>query len=216
MSKLKEMKGTPVQKNDSGLLYTVLGVGIVIVAIAAFYLMLFSPKPPLDMSALEAGGEHKGNELAKVRIVEFSDFQCPSCGYAYGVMKQIYSQYADSIYFTYRHFPLSNIHPFAQKAAEASQCAGEQGKFWEYHDKLFENQDNLKVDDLKAYATGLGLDSSQFNACLESSKYAGKVASDYSLGLSYGVDSTPTFFINGQKYSNLSVDEFRQVIESKK
>lgn len=216
MSKLKEMKKSVEAKPSFGWLYTLLGAAIILGGIAFLYLALFNSSQPVDLAKLEAAGHSKGNPDAKVRIVEFSDFQCPACGIAYPTVKKIFEEFSSEIYFTYRHFPLRTQHPFAQKAAEASECAAEQGKFWEMHDALFENQQNLKVDDLKSYASGMGLDSEKFNACLASGKLASKVSADFSAGTALGVNSTPTFFINGQKYSNLSYDEFKAIIASKK
>jgi len=111
--------------------------------------------------------------------------------------------------------PLSNIHPFAQKAGEASECAADQGKFWEMHDIMFEKQDRLAIPDLKGYALEISLDVTEFGQCLDSSKYALKVASDFSYGSSIGVNSTPTFFVNGEKFNNLTYEEWKQVLDSK-
>lgn len=138
-----------------------------------------------------------GPKAAKVVIVEFSDFQCPSCGQAYPVVKKIISDYGDRIRFVYRDFPLVDVHPQALQAALAADCALEQGKFWEMHDKLFENQENLTEADLKRYAVQLGLNSVQFGSCLGTNKYLTEVQDDYNAGITAGVEATPTFFING-------------------
>lgn len=142
----------------------------------------------------------EGDKNAPVTIVEFSDFQCPYCGRFYSqTYTQIREQYIKTgkvkVYF--RNFPLS-FHENAQKAAEAVECAGEQGKFWEMHDKLFENQDKLDVASLKQYAKDLKLDTTKFNTCLDSGKMASKVQKDFSDGSSFGVSGTPSFFINGK------------------
>lgn len=198
------------------MLYTILAVLVVVAGIAVVALFLLNPRPSIDLAKLEAGGHTHGNENAKVSIVEFSDFQCPACGAAYPAVEQAFSQYSDKVKFTYRHFPLSSLHPYAQKAAEASECASEQGKFWEMYDKLFQNQQNLKIGDLKQYAASIGLDSAQFNSCLDAGKYASKVASDYSFALSIGLNSTPTFFINGEKYASaMSFDQLKALIDAK-
>ena len=142
-----------------------------------------------------------GNRNSPVRIVEFSDFQCPFCKQSFFVVREILDKYKDDIFFTYRDFPVTQIHPESLKAAEAAQCANEQGKFWSMHDKIFINQENITITDLKIYALEIGLDSSMFNNCLDSGKYNQEVIQDYSDGLRLGVVGTPTFFINGYRIS---------------
>ena len=155
----------------------------------------------------------KGDENAPVTIVEFSDFQCPFCGKVEPTVKQILDIYKGKVKLVYRDFPL-NSHEFAQKAAEASECADEQDKFWEYHDKLFENQDALTIEDLKKYASGLELDTVKFNDCLDSGKYESEVQKDFEDGQKYGVSGTPAFFINGKLISgNQPFSVFQQIIE---
>lgn len=146
----------------------------------------------------------KGNANAKVTIVEFSDFECPFCGKFYEeTYPLILKNYVDTgkVKIVFRDFPLTSIHPNAQKAAEATECAAEQGKFWEMHDKLFENQDSLSVDDLKKYAADLKLNTATFNSCLDSGKMTAEVEKDAQEGMSYGVTGTPAFFINGRLVS---------------
>jgi len=141
----------------------------------------------------------KGSKDAPVTIIEFSDFQCPYCGRFYQqTLPLIEENYIKTgkVKIVYRDFPLS-FHQYAQKAAEAAECAHEQGKFWEYHDKLFENQNALDVASLKQYASELGLDAQKFNDCLDSGKKASEVQKDFNDGSMYGVSGTPTFFING-------------------
>lgn len=157
-----------------------------------------------------------GSEDAAITIIEFSDFQCPFCARFFEqTLPQIEEKYIKTgkVKLVYRDFPLS-FHQYAQKAAEAAECADEQGKFWQYHDKLFENQNTLDIGNLKRYAQDLGLDSTKFNDCLDSGMMAFEVQKDFNDGSSYGVSGTPTFFINGimlvgaQPYS-----VFEQVIE---
>jgi len=161
----------------------------------------------------------KGSKNAPITIVEFSDFQCPFCARFYAqTLPSIEENYIKTgkVKFIYRDFPL-NFHQYAQKAAEAAECADEQGKFWEYHDILFQKQSEWSsagVEKLKEYAQNLGLDTAKFNECLDSGKYSSEVQKDYSDGSNYGVTGTPTFFINGievvgaQPYS-----VFEQIIE---
>ncbi len=139
----------------------------------------------------------------KVELVEFSDFQCPFCQRFYNdAYKQIKAKYIDTnkVKFTYRHYPLS-FHQNAQKSAEASECANDQGKFFEYHDVLFENSDadgtGLNTADLKKYAVNLGLDAAKFNACLDNGTKEEIVKKDFAEGQRLGVNGTPTIYVNG-------------------
>ena len=158
----------------------------------------------------------EGDPNAPVTIIEFSDFQCPYCGKFYKeTLPQITETYIETgkVKLVFRDFPL-NFHQYAQKASEAAECADEQGKFWEYHNILFENQDALTIDDLKQYASDLNLDTEQFNECLDSGKYEEEVKSDMEDGSSYGVSGTPAFFINGQLLSGAQpFSAFQSVIE---
>jgi protein-disulfide isomerase len=144
-----------------------------------------------------------GNKNAKVRIVEFGDFQCPYCREAFPTVREIISKYQDRIHFIYRDFPVADQHPVAAKAAEAGQCANEQGKFWEFHDKIFINQGELSLDNLSVFASAAGLESEKFNQCLRSGKYASEVLQDLLDGKKLGVKGTPTFFINGYRVSGV-------------
>ena len=157
----------------------------------------------------------RGDFNAPITLVEFSDFECPFCERHYPTLNKILSDYKGKVRLVYKHFPLG-FHPNAQKAAEASECADEQGKFWEYHDKIFENQSSgLSLDKFKQWAKDLGLDTQRFNACLDSGKYAQKVQADYQEGLQKGVNGTPATFINGQLVSGaLPYDSFKQIIDS--
>lgn len=156
-----------------------------------------------------------GPDDALLTMVHFSDYQCPfSKSYFDETEPLILANYGDLVRYVFRDFPLATIHPQAQKAAEAAQCAFDQGKFWEYHDVLFQNQKALEVVDLKAYAAALGLDESAFNSCLDSGKYAQEVDKDIEDGKSYGVLGSPTFFINGRKVVGaLPYSTFQIVIE---
>lgn len=156
-----------------------------------------------------------GSEDAPVTIIQFSDFQCPFSRRYFSETEQlILSAYGDQVRYVFRDFPLTSIHPQAEKAAEAAQCAFDQGKFWEYHGMLFQNQGALDADSLKSYAATLGLDQTAFNLCIDSGKYAEEVAKDIADGRSYGVLGSPTFFINGRKVVGaLPYDTFQMVIE---
>jgi protein-disulfide isomerase len=142
----------------------------------------------------------RGPQTAPVTIVEFADFQCPFCGRTAETIKQLEQTYAGQIRVVFRDFPL-DFHQNAAKAAEAASCAQDQGKFWQMHDKLFANQTNLKVADLKKYAAEIGLDPDQFSQCLDAAKYSKKWQADRDEGISYGISGTPTFFVNGRMLS---------------
>jgi|SaaInlStandDraft_4_1057021.scaffolds.fasta_scaffold16076_2 protein-disulfide isomerase len=145
----------------------------------------------------------KGDANAPVTIVEFSDYECPFCGkYVQETYPSIVNEYINTgkVKYVFRDFPLS-FHQNAQKASEAAECAGEQGKYWEMHDYLFANQDYLAVENLKGYAKDLGLDTAEFNDCLDSGKFADEVEADLLDGQAYGVSGTPAFFINGKLIS---------------
>ncbi len=158
----------------------------------------------------------KGSENALVTIIEFSEYQCPFCKRFFEqTLPQIEENYIETgkVRYVFRDFPLS-FHQYAQKAAEASECADEQGKFWEYHDKLFENQDALDINSLKQYAKDLGLDTAKFSSCLDSGKMASEVEKDFTDGSEYGVGGTPGFFINGIKVVGAQpYSVFEEIIE---
>lgn len=144
-----------------------------------------------------------GDENAEVTVVEFSDFQCPFCQRAYvgavADLKNSNDFKSGEVNFVYKHFPLNSIHPQAQKAAEAAECANRQGKFWEYHDTLFANQGALDVNSLKTYASQIGLDAGKFNKCLDGNEAKGKVSSDLQEAASAGGRGTPYFVIINNK-----------------
>ena len=155
--------------------------------------------PPRATVPVAATDPVLGNNSAPVTIVEFSDFQCPFCLRASPTLKQLRDTYGDKVRVVWKDYPLTQIHPQAFKAAEAGHCAGDQGKFWEYHDKLFANQQALQLDSLKTYAKDLSIDSAKFDACLDSGKYAERVRDGVSVGAQLGVNSTPTLFVNGRR-----------------
>ncbi len=150
-------------------------------------------------SKIEVGSAPaKGPANAPVQIVEFSDFQCPYCSRVVEPLHKVAANYKDKVRVQYRQFPLNSIHPQAQKAAEASLCANEQGKFWEMHDAMFADQAGLAVDKLKEKAAAVGLKADEFASCLDSGKMAAVVSTDLKAGEAAGVGSTPSIFINGR------------------
>jgi len=142
----------------------------------------------------------QGDADAPVTLVEYGDYQCPYCGAAYGVIKSVQQQLGKKLRFVFRNFPLNQAHPMAQLAAEAAEAAGAQGKFWEMHDALFENQKRLGPQLVKTLAAQLQLDAAQFEADLEERKFQSRVKHDFMGGVRSGVNGTPGFFINGERY----------------
>ena len=155
-----------------------------------------------------------GDPKAPITLIEFSDFQCPYCRQVSPTLKKLRAAYGDKLRIVWKHFPLTQIHPQAFKAGEAGQCAQDQGKFWEYHDQLFGNQQALQLDDLRRYAAASGLDVERFNACVDGSKHAEMVKTTLSEGLQLGVNSTPTVFVNGRRVAGAQpYDVFTAVID---
>lgn len=175
------------------------------------------PSQPSKVDVSTDDDPSKGSENAPVTIIEFSDFECPFCGRFFTqTLPQIEENYINDgkVRLVYRDFPLG-FHPQAQKAAEAAECADEQGKFWEMHDKLFEDGVSGGVGSFKQYAEDLGLDTAKFNDCLDSGAMASEVQNDMQDGQSAGVSGTPTFFINGQKVVGAQpFSAFENIIDS--
>ncbi|MBI2145042.1 DsbA family protein [Candidatus Woesearchaeota archaeon] len=176
----------------------VLAALVVLLLVFGFYKAV---SPSSKYLVLTDDGDHVlGVENATVTIVEYSDFQCPFCKRFYDETESsIMRQYVDAgkAKFVYRHFPIPS-HQYAMAAAEASECAADQGKFWEYHNELFEHQNALHKSALKGYASDVGLDREKFDACLDSGVMGVRVRSDAAAGTAAGVGSTPMFFINGK------------------
>lgn len=154
----------------------------------------------------------KGNLSAKVTLVEFSDFECPACATFDPYIKQVANEFKDDLKIAYRHFPLPQ-HTKARLAAQASMAAAEQGKFWEYGEKLFENQSNLDESDLIGYAQGFGLDLEKFKADMTSQKIKDYISQDLNVGSRYSVSSTPTFYLNGKKLTLTSFADLRNKVD---
>jgi protein-disulfide isomerase len=132
--------------------------------------------------------------------VEYGDYECPYCGAAYPLIKEIQAQLGEQLRFVFRNFPITSSHAHAEQAAEAAEAASAQRRFWEMHDTLFENQRQLRLEHLRAYARALGLDLEQFDYALADNVYTQRVRDDFMSGVRSGVNGTPTFFINGERY----------------
>jgi protein-disulfide isomerase len=154
----------------------------------------------LAMPVSPARDHTRGPRDAAVTLLEYGDYECPHCGRAHFIVEEIMAQDGDALRFAFRNFPLAQIHPHAQKAAEAAEAAGAQGRFWPMHAALFENQDALDEEDLVGYAQALELDLEKFQTELLRGNYAGRVREDFLTGVRSGVNGTPTFFINGRRH----------------
>jgi protein-disulfide isomerase len=160
-----------------------------------------------------AGRPAQGPPNAPIEIVEFSDFQCPFCLAAHPTVTRVLATYGNRIHFVYRNYPLPN-HPNARPAAEAAACANAQGKFWPYHDKLFDNQSRLTDADLKQHAASVGLDRAAFNACFDARTFRNDIDDDIAAGAAVGVSGTPSFFINGRQVDGSQpYENFKRVID---
>jgi protein-disulfide isomerase len=159
-------------------------------------------------------GRLRGDPNAIVTIVEFADYQCPFCKQSETTLNNLLKKYPGQVRVAFRDFPLSSIHPYAEEAAEASRCAGKQGKYWEFHDAMFADQAKLDQAQLKATAQTLGLDENAFQSCLQSGEYKTQVLRDQQDGIKAGISSTPGFFINGIPLTGAQADDaFQKIID---
>lgn len=153
---------------------------------------------------------------APIKLVEYGDYECPYCGQAYPVVKAIQKRLGKRLCFAFRNFPLANSHPHAEHAAGAAEAAGEQGRFWEMHDLLYENQDALEDEDLARYASDLGLDARRLIGEVESEAHAARISEDFRSGARNGVNGTPSFFINGVRYDGMTgIEELLSALTGK-
>lgn len=177
---------------------------------ANFRIMLAEPEPPVQSISAD-DDPSRGDQNAPVTVVEFTDFQCSACGAMYPVLEEVLQTYGKSVHFVVRDFPLA-MHPNARKAAEAAAAANAQGKFFEYVALLFKNQNALEVPSLKKYASELGLDRKRFDMELDNGVYAAEVQHDIDDGETYGIESTPTIYINGVMLREFSAEGMRAAI----
>jgi len=195
------------------------GLLIIAAIVVVGALILFSgnkQKPATNDSLVGNNSQILGAKDAKVTIVEFSDFQCPACGAAYPIVKQVLASYTkDQVRLVFRNFPLTSVHQYALGAAMAAEAAGEQGKYWEYYSLLYENQQSLDRDSLISYAVRLNLDINKFKKDMDSNSNKDIVMSDVSDGEKLGIAATPTFFIDGTKHEGvLTFDQFKSIIDA--
>lgn len=151
----------------------------------------------------ESAKKPKGNPAAAVTVTEYADLQCPACKSAHTLINApLIEQYGSRVRFEFKHFPLTSIHPYAMEAAMASECAADQGKFWEFVDATYENQEQLTSGALRDWAKALALDEALFDRCLRSGIKRDAVTADQKGGEALGVNSTPSYFVNGQKVAS--------------
>jgi protein-disulfide isomerase len=164
--------------------------------------------------AVNADDHIQGNPAAECSLVEYGDYECPHCGAAYPIVKKLQKHFGKRLSLVFRNFPLSQIHSWAEPAAETAEFAGAHGKFWEMHDLLFENQQSLG-DALFLNLTGdLGLSNSELQTATANQTYRARVRSDFSGGVRSGVNGTPTFFINGRRHNGpFDFDSLREAVE---
>jgi protein-disulfide isomerase len=157
-----------------------------------------------------------GDDDAPITLVEYGDYECPHCGAAHPIVKALIRNYGNQLRYVFRHFPLTQIHPHAEAAAETAEFAGAHRRFWQMHDLIFENQQRLGIPMLLEAAEYLGLSAAQLRRALETGEFAGKVRSDFTSGVRSGVNGTPTFFVNGQRHEgSYAFEDLAEAIESR-
>ena len=156
--------------------------------------------PTLSMPVSESRDHISGPQSAPVTLVEYGDYECSYCGEAYGILKELRARVGEQARLVFRNFPLTQVHPHAQRAAEAAEAAAAQGQFWPMHDMLYEHQDAMEDDDLVVYAAQLGLDLGRFQVDLSQGTYLARIREDFMSGTRSGVNGTPTFFVNGRRH----------------
>jgi protein-disulfide isomerase len=201
----------------------VLAVGVA--AGAAVFLSRGTNQPAENNSApshveIKGGGHVRGNEKAPLTLVEFGDYECPSCGAYHPFVKEVLNRYPDKVRLEFHHFPLVTVHPNAMLGAMAAEAAGEQGKFWEMHDALFENQpiwgESRNAEPiLISLASRIGLDVNKFMQSIRNPGLQSQILQDVTRGNELQINETPTFFLNGERiHVKLSIEDFVQVIEA--
>jgi protein-disulfide isomerase len=156
----------------------------------------------LTLPVTEDRDHIQGPPAAAVTLVEYGDYECPYCGAAYPIIKEVQSRLGERLRFVFRNFPITTSHPHAEQAAETAESAAAQGRFWQMHDLLYENQKRLRDPDLRGYAELLGLDVERFDKELAEHVHAARVREDFMSGVRSGVNGTPTFYINGARHDN--------------
>jgi protein-disulfide isomerase len=164
---------------------------------------------------IDEGRDHiQGSADAAVTLVQYGDYECPYCGEAYPIVKEVQGRMGERLRFVFRNFPISTSHPHAEQAAEAAEAADAQGRFWDMHDLLYENQRRLRDEDLREYATQLELDLERFDKELAEHVHVARIHEDFMSGVRSGVNGTPTFYINGVRHDDsYDVDTLLDALE---
>jgi protein-disulfide isomerase len=173
----------------------------------------------IEDETIKNGANIKGDVNTPITIVEYGDYECPACGNSYNMVESVLKEYDGKVKLEYRHYPLP-FHKFAEKASIASECAGEQKKFWEMHEKLYKNQKNLKESDLEKYAKEIVTDFEKFKTCFDANGYLNKINKQKGMGEKDNISGTPSFFIEGRVIENANdkrylpvIDDFRREID---
>ena len=176
---------------------------------------LFLKAPPIFRAEIATAGAYaKGPVDAPIQLVEFSDFHCPFCKRVEPTIAEVLKKYDGKIRFIYKDFPLDSLHPQARAASEAARCAGEQGKFWEFHSKIYAGASDASAATMQAYAKDVGLDAAAFETCRSNRKHQARVQADVAEGTKFGVSGTPAFFINGRFLSGAQpLEAFSKIID---
>lgn len=222
----KKQRNAATPKKSAGVLWAGLLTVLLVVGGSIWYLTTnrassdATPTGTLSASTQVPGEWGMGNPDAKLRIVEFGDYQCGACAFFHPIVKEIMEEYYDEVYFVWHHFPLINSHQFAVMAASAAEAAGRQGKFWEMHDLILSNQQawarGMASSAFLSYARQLGLDDEQFLRDVRDEEILSRIEQQYNLGLSLNIRSVPSFFFNGELIQNPpNVQAFRALIETK-
>jgi protein-disulfide isomerase len=156
----------------------------------------------LTMPVAEDRDHIQGPANAAATLVQYGDYECPYCGEAYPIVKEVQARMGERLRFVFRNFPITTSHPHAERAAEAAEAAGAQGRFWEMHDHLYEHQQHLRDPDLHSYAEALGLDVELFDKEMAEHVHATRIHEDFMSGVHSGVNGTPTFYINGARHDD--------------
>ena len=159
-------------------------------------------EPELTLPVSSSRDHIQGPQKAPITLLEYGDYECPYCGQAFTIVKLVQNLLGNNLRFVFRNFPLTQIHPHAQHAAEAAECAGAQNRYWEMHDTLYEHQQALEDEDLESYAELLKLDIPKFQSDFYNHSFADRVREDFLSGIRSGVNGTPTFYLNGRRYNN--------------
>lgn len=199
------------------LLFFLLPIPMRITSLSVFFSLFLVACTSIDTTGITSDSTKvpKGNPSASIVVTEFADIQCPACKGAHALITlPLLQKYGSKIRFDYKHFPLRSIHPYALKAAQATECAADQGKFWEYLAHSYEHQEELSKSPYEDWAKALSLDTGLFHRCLESGIKEKAVLADVEQGTSLKVNSTPSFFVNGVRIVTNNLAEFDAAIEA--